>query len=352
MLRCLFAGLGGVGQRHLRNLRAILGQDVEIHAYRVRGERHVIDDRLSLETGADVVEKYGVHVISDLDAALRLRPDAVFVTNPTSVHVDVALRAARSGSNLFLEKPLSHSLEGVGELISTVNRKGLVGFVGYQLRRHPGFVQLRSLVQSGAIGKILTASAEIGEYLPNFHPYEDYRRMYASKRELGGGVTVTQIHEIDLLYALFGMPERVFSLGGKVSNLELDVEDVASSLLEYRSGGGRLLPVRLHQDYLQRPGRRALSLIGQTGKIEWNVSDATLEWHGPKGELVERRDYTDFPRNRLFLDELSHFLECVRTGARPDIPLEDGAASLSIALALRESQATGLPAAPREVPAS
>ncbi|HEX4476844.1 MAG TPA: Gfo/Idh/MocA family oxidoreductase [Polyangiaceae bacterium] len=349
MLRCLFVGLGGVGQRHLRNLRTLLGQDVEIHAYRVRGERHVIDDKLRIEADADVVEKYGVQVTSSLGAALRQRPDIVFVTNPTSLHVDIALQAAHAGCHLFIEKPLSRSLEGIRELRAVVEERGLVAFVGYQLRRHPGFVHLAKLLNDGVIGRALGASAEIGEYLPNFHPYEDYRRMYASRSDQGGGVTLTQIHEIDCLYALFGMPKRVFSIGGHLSSLELDVEDSSSSLLEYRHSDGKLFPVRLHQDYLQKPPRRRMQVVGENGKLEWNLVNATFEWFGASGELVESRSYADFQRNQLFLDELRYFLDCVRQRAVPDVNLVDGAASLSIALALLESQRTGQPALPESL---
>ena len=113
--------------------------------------------------------------------------------------------------------------------------------VAYQLRYHPGFVRTRELLASAAIGKVLSVRAEVGEYLPGFHPYEDYRRMYAAQSALGGGVTLSQIHEIDYLCALFGAPRRVFSMGGHVSSLEVDVDDLSLSLLEFaRSDGSPL----------------------------------------------------------------------------------------------------------------
>jgi predicted dehydrogenase len=349
MLKCLFVGLGGIGQRHLRNLRTLLGRDAEVLAYRVRGEKHALDDKLTIEPGADVADKYGVRVFTDLDEALAERPNVVFVTNPTSLHLDVAFRAARAGCHLFLEKPLSHSLEGVAALARVIDEKKLVCFVGYQLRRHPGYLQLRNLLSQNVIGNVLTVSAEVGEYLPAFHPYEDYRRMYASRRDLGGGVTLTQIHELDYLYGLFGMPERVFSIGGHLSKLEIDVEDVASSLLEYRRPDGAMLPVRLHQDYVARPAKRQCTVVGDGGKLEWSLTDGTLTWYGPAGTVTETRSYGDVPRNQLFLSELHHFLEAVEKRSPPDVSVRDGAASLSVALALVESQRTGLPVVPEKV---
>lgn len=345
-MRCLFLGLGGVGQRHLRNLRTLRGRDVEIWAYRVRREPHVIGDRLEIERGEDVETKYDVRVTKDLDQAFDARPDIVFVTNPTSLHLPLALRAAEAGCHLFIEKPLSHSIEGVAELIRIVEKKQLTALVAYQLRQHPGFVRLREIIKTGGLGQVLSVSAEVGEYLPGFHPYEDYRRMYAARRELGGGVTLTQIHEIDYLYALFGMPEKVYSLGGQLSSLDVDVEDVAVSIMATRRSDGKLLPIELHQDYVQRPPARRCRVIGDTGRVDWSLSGGELVRFAA-GQAVETRDYSGLERNQLFLDELRHFLTCVETGARTEVDLRDGAKSLAIGLALRESQATGLPVSPR-----
>jgi predicted dehydrogenase len=341
--RCLFVGLGGIGQRHLRNLRALRGASVAVDAFRVRREGTVVDDTLQVVPGEDVESKYGVTVHHDLDAALALRPDVVLVTNPSSLHVDVAKRALEAGAHVLVEKPLSDSLDGVAALVRESARRGLVGYVAYQLRFHPGFVRTQQILREGLVGRVLFAEAVVGEYLPGFHPYEDYRRMYASRRELGGGVTLSQIHEIDFLLALFGRPERAFSLGGKLSSLEVDVDDVSSSLLEFRGSEGRVLPVRLHQDFVQRPGERRLIIVGDQGKLEWSLSERSLRRFSAAGQLDEQHSYAEFPRNRMFEEELSHFLACVEQGESPHVSLAAGAESLAVALAILESQRSGMP---------
>jgi predicted dehydrogenase len=341
--RCLFVGLGGIGQRHLRNLRNLRGESVEVHAYRVRRERQVVTDTLGVAHGEDLEAKYGVEVHTDFERALGARPDVVFVTNPSSLHVDVARRALEAGAHVLVEKPLSHSLAGVAELVRASRERGLIGYVAYQLRFHPGFLRMREVVQQGLLGRTLFAEASVGEYLPGFHPYEDYRRMYASRRDLGGGVTLSQIHEIDLLVALLGRPERVFSLGGKLSGLDVDVDDVSSSLLELRGAEGRVLPVRLHQDFVQRPPERRFMVVGERGKVEWSLSQARLRRWGAEGELCEAHDYAGLPRNQLFEAELSHFLSCVESGEAPNVSLLAGAESVAVALSILESQASGLP---------
>ena len=341
--RVLFVGLGGIGQRHLRNTRALLGEHVSIDAFRVRREQTVLTDQLGVVDGAELERNYRINVFSDLDAALANEPDVVFVSNPSSLHVPVAQRAAEAGAHLFVEKPLSDSLDGISELIHTVEHKSLIGMVAYQLRRHPGFLLLQERLRQDAIGRVWSVRAEVGEYLPGFHPYEDYRRMYASRKALGGGVTLSQIHEIDYLVALFGMPRRAFAMGGKVSNLEVDVDDLSLSVLEFSGrDGGRLL-VELHQDFFQRPGSRRCTVIGEFGRMEWSLSERYFKRWDASGSVVENVDYSLLQRNQTFVDELSYFFGCVRERRQPDIGLREGAQSLRVALGLLDSQRDGVP---------
>ncbi|MEP7051218.1 MAG: Gfo/Idh/MocA family oxidoreductase [Pseudomonadota bacterium] len=340
--RCLFVGLGGVGQRHLRNLRTLLGDAVEVCAYRVRRERQTLDDTLHVVPGVDLEEQYGVSVCSDLAQAFETRPDVVLITNPSSLHVPIALQAARSGCHLFIEKPLSHSMAEVSELVDLCEAQRLTTCVAYQLRYHPGFLRMRELLAAGVVGRVLSVRAEVGEYLPGFHPYEDYRRMYAAKSELGGGVTLSQIHELDYLCALFGAPRRVFSMGGHVSSLEVDVDDLSLSLLEFAHSDGSPLFVELHQDFVQRPAQRSVTVIGERGKLSWSLSARFFEHCDEFGKVVERLDLSGVARNQPFLDELANFFACVIRGEPCTPSVREGALSLQVAVALLESQAQGI----------
>ncbi|HEY2405608.1 MAG TPA: Gfo/Idh/MocA family oxidoreductase [Polyangiaceae bacterium] len=339
--RCLFVGLGGIGQRHLRNTRQLLGDSAQIEAYRVRRERTALDDGLRVLPGVDVERMYGVEVTTDLERALAQRPEVVFITNPTSLHVPVALAAAEAGAHLFIEKPLSHSLADVARLISLCEKKRLTTCVAYQLRHHPGFLRVQALLAAQVIGRVLSVRAQVGEYLPAFHPHEDYRRMYAAQRTLGGGVTLSQIHEIDYLFAWFGRPRRIFSMGGHVSSLDVDVDDVSASLLEFTHPDGGPLFVELHQDFVQRPTERSVTLIGERGKIEWSLSQRTLRVWGERGNLLETQDFEGFARNQAYLAELEQFFAAVTDKVAGSPSLREGAASLEVALALLESQASG-----------
>lgn len=339
-MRFLVVGLGGIGQRHVRNLRTLLGPDAEILAYRVRRDSPTLTDSLAVEPGGSVEEKYGLRVFADLDAALGEGPDAVLICNPSSLHMPVALKAARAGCALFIEKPLSNTAEGTDELIDLVETQGLVGLVGYQMRFHPSLQRTHALLEAGAIGRVVAVRIEVGEYLPGWHTYEDYRLMYASRADLGGGVILSQIHELDYVYWLFGMPTRVFALGGQLTRLEVDVEDTASILLEC-SIDGRAVPVHVHQDYIQRPPTRTCEVIGDAGKILVDLRQLTVTAFDAEGNITESSSNPGFERNQLFLDEMRHLLGCLDGREIPRVSVRDGAASLMIALGAKQSIESG-----------
>ena len=338
-MKVLIAGLGSVGQRHVRNLRSLLGSDAEILTYRVQGLPHVLTEQREIEPGSCVEAKYDIEAYRDLEEALAQEPTAAFICNPTSLHQTVALAAARAGCHLFVEKPLSDRYEGVEELINTVDSKGLVGLVGYQMRFHPCLQRLQSLLKQKAIGRILSVRVEVGEYLPEAHPYEDYRHTYAARSVLGGGVILSQIHELDYVYWLFGLPRRVITFGGHLSSLDIDVEDTASSLLECVVDGVPV-PIEVHQDFVQRPARHTCHVIGDAGKILVDLDTVTVQVLDGQGQITDQRNFSGFQRNQLFLDELKHFLACLGGDEEPIVTLRDAAQSLRIALAARQSLAT------------
>jgi predicted dehydrogenase len=339
-MKILIAGLGGIGQRHVRNLRALLGNDVEFLAWRTRRLSRVITPLLRADPAKDVEQEYGVRAFSTLQAALAEGPRVALVCNPTSLHVPVALACIRAGCDVFLEKPVFSGFEGVPELMAAAQAGKHVVMVGYQLRFHPCLRRLQEIIHEGTLGRLLAVRATVGEYLPGWHPYEDYRQMYASRASLGGGVILSQIHEFDYLYALFGRPIRIFSLGGHWSSLEIDVEDTASTLIEFQIDG-RPLAVHLHQDYLQRPASRSCEVIGDEGRAVMDLRSPSLTRFDNQGQIAESRVWESFERNQLFLDEMKHFLECVETRRKPLVDLTDGVESLQMALAAKESIASG-----------
>lgn len=332
-MRVLIAGLGAIGQRHARNLRASYGEQVELLAYRTRRLPFVVTETLQRDDSRQVDDALGVRVFHDLDAALACRPTAVFVCTPSSHHVGIAQRAAEAGCHLYVEKPVSHTLDGLDQLQQTVSAKRLVCVVGCQWRFHPCVQWLRDVLAADGLGRLVHATIDYAEYLPDWHPYEDYRTSYAARADLGGGVVLTQIHDYDLAWWLFGAPQRVTATGGHLSSLEVNVEDTVDALLETDD-----VPVRIRQTFASRSPRRVVTVVGEkhTATVDLLSGEARTD-----SDRIPPLTLTSYQRNQMFIDTLAHFSYCVAGRASSAIPIEAGAAVLRVALAVKDAIRTG-----------
>ena len=331
-MKTLIAGLGSIGRRHFRNLIAL-------------GEKDIIFLRSHHATLPDD-ELAGYPVETDLSEALKKhKPEAVVVSNPTALHMDVAIPAAEAGCHILLEKPVSNSLDRLDALQKAAQKSGSKILVGFQFRYHPTLKKARELIQQGALGKILTVHVHWGEYLPNWHPWEDYRQSYAARADLGGGVIVTLTHPLDYLRFMLGDVESLWSFNGHVSPLELDVEDVAEIGLKFSSGAVG----SVHLNYVQRPPVHRLEIVGTHGTLRWDNADGVLHLFkmpaefgtssdNPPAAIVEQYKLPDgFERNQLFVAQTRHFIEVVRGESEPVCSLNDGIQALRLALAAKES---------------
>lgn len=325
-MKYLIAGLGSVGRRHMRNLIALGETDIVL--YRTH-KATLPDDELA-----------GYPVETDLAEALKKhKPDAVIVSNPTALHLDVAIPAAQAGCAILLEKPISHSMERLDVLQSAAQKSGAKVLAAFQFRFHPGMVKTRQLIQDGEIGRIISAHVHFGEYLPAWHPWEDYRKGYAARADMGGGVVATQCHSLDYLPWLAGRRvESVWGFADKLSDLEVDVEDTAKIGLRFE--GGAL--GSLHLDYNQQPPEHEFRIIGTHGTIKWNLADGAARIY-----RTEKKDWEVFPlpngweRNVMFMEQMKHFVDVVKGKAEPSCTLEDGVRVMKIIAAVHESQKTG-----------
>lgn len=339
MNKFLICGLGSIGQRHVRMIQSVTGGKAEIAAYRSRKLDIVISDKLEATFGSKPEEHYGLTTFDSMEAALAWKPNAVFVTNPISLHVATATAAAKIGAHVFIEKPLDCTDVGVANLLKLVEEKRLVCMVGYQLRYHPGYVRIKELLNSDALGRLTSADLHFGEWLPGMHPYEDYRESHAARADQGGGVILCLSHKIDMAYWLFGSPRSVYALGGHLSDLKMDVEDTVDIFLTCRNSG-REFPVHIHLDFLQNPARSYTHIVGEKGSILFDYRSNRLELNllGAGSEVTV---YDKLQRNDMFLQEVADFIDCGTRGVKPPIPLEEGVAVLAICLAAKKSMKSG-----------
>lgn len=327
-MKFLICGIGSIGQRHYRNLKE-LGHDLAV--FRGRGVNTAFIESF-LKEQADAGSP--VCSFSNLEEALNtFKPDALFATNPTSAHLDVVLPAARSGIHLFIEKPISHSMERIEELEKLAEEKKLKVMIGYNLRFHPLLRKMKSLFDEGKIGKPLAAHVEVGECVADFHPWEDYRESYIIYEKGGGGAVLSFSHDIDYLYWFLGAPKKIHAIGGKMTPLAGDADDMTKTIMEFPNGA----IASLHIDYWQRPYRRLFELIGTEGKLVWDYMGETLSFY-PRMQEQTASVWgvpDGFERNQMFLDEASYFIDLIAGKVEPFSGLEDGMAVLKLANEIR-----------------
>jgi predicted dehydrogenase len=254
-------GQGSIGRRHAL-LAATLGH--EVRGYDVRRDLAPLEGigRATSETDA-------------LEGA-----DAAIVASPPSEHLRQAHLALEHGAHTLVEKPLAPSAAGVGELDAHARERGLLLAVAMNLRFHPGISTVRRLVCEGAIGRPLRASVWFGSWLPGWRPTRDYRDVYSARRELGGGVLLDSIHELDYALWTLGPVVGVRALLAHESSLEIDVEDLAVLILVH--AGGTVTSVAL--DYLDRAYHRGCRVVGEEGTVRWSWREQAVELHPARGE--------------------------------------------------------------------
>lgn len=325
-MRWLVIGCGSIGKRHLRNLQR-LGQ-TDLIACDVRKDRRT-----------EVSQQLGVPTLDDVTPALGDGVQGVLVCTPTSLHAEHARLALQAGAHVFIEKPIAHTLDGVDELLGIAERSQRKIVVGCNFRFERGMQRVKALLDDGTIGRPLGARALCGQYLPEWHPWEDYRQGYSAQRRLGGGILLDEVHEVDVLTWLLGDVQSVVCFAGKISELEIDVEDYASMLLRFRSG----VVADVRVDYLQRTKQRSLDIYGSDGTLSWSFQDRTVRWFSAATntwQLFRSSQDLDDSLEEMYLAEMEHFMQCCRDEALPMLDGRGARRVLQIALAAKESAAT------------
>ena len=320
MTKILVVGYGSIGRRHVDNFLEF--KDIQLIVYTKRNDLQLL-------------KKKGVKVSNSLAECLKENPDIGIIANETSLHIPIAIKLAEEGLDLFLEKPLSNSLKDVEKLRAIVKKNKLITQMGCNLRFHPCIKKIKSLIEQQKIGKIISAQVQNYSYLPDH--IEDYRKSYAGRKDLGGGVILTQIHEIDYMYWFFQEVENVISIVGKFSELDVTAEDYVSSLLKFKNK----IIGELHMDCFQRPDFKSCKIRGTKGEIYWDSDNNCVKIYNMNKKRWEIKFDNGFSNNldtySTYVEELKHFLKCVKHRKETVNDLEQGISTLKIALAIKKA---------------
>ncbi len=316
-LSILIVGLGSIGMRHAKNFQT-LGVDL------------LVGFDPTLERRQQFVQEIGAHTVSSLDEGLGRGPDLVVIASPNCFHLKQALAAARQGCNLFVEKPISHTLEGVDELVDLVNEQSLYLHVGSNWKFHPAFMTMKQVIESGVLGTITGAQVLSGQWLPDWHPWEDYRQMYSSKKQLAGGI-VLDSHEFDYLTWLLGPVKNVAGFSAHTGALDIETEDVAAACLQLESG----VIATVHVDYIQREYRRRYHISGDQGTMEWDYTKGMLSLYDANTKETQEIDVTATDLNEMYLEQARRILAGVLGEEAPITPAASALRVLEILCSIK-----------------
>jgi len=320
-VKAIVIGGGSIGMRHLKNLRTL-------------GISQIWLVEPEVERRDALCQEMGIEGFGELDEAFEFKPDFAIVASPNHLHGTQALAVAQEGIHLFIEKPLTHTKDYIKDLADEIDRRNLTSLVGCNMRFHPGPAKVKYLLEQGAIGRPLFARVRTGSYLPDWRPWQDYRESYSAAAEMGGGCLLDCIHEIDLTRWYLGDMESVFCMAGHLSSLDLNVEDVASLICKHVNGSVS----EIHLDYIQRAYDRGCQIVGEQGTIYWDFTDGVVRWFDATTDSWKTFDQPiDWNMNDMYLDELKHFIECVRAGRRTILPVSDAVEVMRVVFAAKVS---------------
>jgi predicted dehydrogenase len=338
-MNILIIGLGSIGQRHLRNLKKIQPK-AQFYALRKKYTTPLLSSTNKVIRG-EIKKKYSLQYINNLEEINinKIKLDCAFVCTPTSHHVSQIIWLLKNDINCFVEKPLGSSLKQLKELEFILKKKNkLITMMGFQLRFNPIIQYLENIFKKKSpIGRVFAAHIHHGEHIKDFHPYEDYRISYAAIKRLGGGVILSQIHEIDYLLHLFKDYDfkNISFVSSKVSNLDLNVEDVFSANFLLKNNNNKIL-CSMNLNFLERPKKRKIYLIGEKGSINVCLNSQKILIFKNNKTIVKK---FIFKKNDIFIKELKFFLSKIKSknNVSNSLNLFNGIKTLRFAIKLKNN---------------
>lgn len=329
MTKFLVVGLGSMGKRRIRNLKQLKAGDIV-----------GVDPRE--DRRKDAKERYGIEVVTNFKEGMKRDPDVVIICTPPDKHYPYAIEALRRGKHFFMEANVI--LTGLQEVIDESKKHPkLLAAPSATLRFKTAIRKIKEIVDSGEIGKVFCLHYHLGQHLPDWHPWEDYKKFYVSKRETGGCREMVAF-ELEWLTWIFGKVDKVTCMKDKLSDLDADIDDVYSIMLKFENGAQATLLI----DVLSRWFFRTLRVIGSEGNIEWNWSDNCVRVYTAKNKTwktykeekkVVEKGYVI--EENMYLNEMRHLINAVKGKERYIYSLEDDKRVLELLEAIERSSDTG-----------
>ena len=321
--RILIVGTGSIATRHYSIAKQLFP---------------TADIRVYSESGLMMAGARMVKIYSDFK---DFNPQLSVIATSSTAHLRHALYLAEIGSHLLIEKPISANIDGIAHLLELSNKYNLQILVGYNLNYLPSLHKFSELINDGQIGRILDVRIQAGHDLTKWRPGRDYRNSVSSRRESGGGVLRELSHELSYILEIFGIPKWISASIGKVSDLDLDVEDIAHLTMEMCSEGDHKFLLTVLLDFIRQDKTRICTVIGTNGTLEWDLLEDKIVFKCSNNEsstlfLGDSNSLTDSYRL-----EWEHLVRLIASGDRRKNSLSNALTTLEMILSCEQSQLEG-----------
>jgi predicted dehydrogenase len=286
----LVIGLGSIGNRHIQNLVELNFKNIFV--FRQKSSENLIINNQKIKVLSSWKDLEGMKIYTSI------------ICSPTSMHVDQLIKLINLGSHVLVEKPLFNNRKNLKQLKDVVSKSNKFLSIAYMMRFHPLIIKIKEIIDTNKYGKLISFNTKWGEYLPNWHPWEDYRTSYASNKKLGGGVSLTLSHDIDLVIWLVNAKVyKTKHIKNFSSPLEIDVESGSDILYEFKNG----VTGHSHLNYYSKYNERYYSFIFENATIQFNYykSELVIRVNDKSEVILENK----FKRNDMFINELQYFFK-------------------------------------------
>ncbi len=295
-MKLLAVGLGSIGRRHTSLFSKYFK------------EIHIADINPSRLEQAKNTFKVDKAYLDYKKAIKKEKYDLVLITTPPHLHLEIAREAVKKRINLFIEKPLGMSCSGWNLIYERCKKFKIVNYVAY-CHRHINYTKkLKYILKNKKIGSVLSANMRWGSYLPDWHPWEDYRSFYMAKKRQGGGALLDESHGIDLIRYLIGDVDRVFAKVEKNSKLQISSDDHAFLTLKVKKN----ILIHINFDLISRYPRINLEINGSNGSIIWDRVAHKIHIYTSKAKKWKRIDYNKKDFLSMYTNQTKYVMKLLK----------------------------------------
>jgi len=330
--KILQIGLGSMGKRRIRNLIALGINPQDIQGFDISNKRNKEIEKLyqsQIKTSNDFEKIYK-----------ELNPDILIISTPPNQHCQYFLKAAKDKKHFFVE--VSTTDKGYDKLLSLLDNT-FIAAPSCTFRYLKSIKKIKTLIDQKKIGRLLSFNYHFGQYLPDWHPWENYRKVYFSKKETGA---CREMFSYELMWINGIVNSKIKSIQGickKVSNLNMKADDIYASIVEYENNVTGTILI----DLLSRTAKRTLRLIGTDGLLDWEWQDYVIKIYTVKDKKfktinlkkgISEKNY--ITTEDMYVEEMKEFLKSIKNNTQFSYTFKDDLETLRTLYALEKSART------------